>query len=135
MTAPGSDYPANWPPVPAGRGAISRQRLLVVLAALLLGAAAIAIAVIVVPKGWQVATGPSRQAGREFAAHWMQSRPAADVVTAFDIDMRCLAAADHAATQGVELANGSQLAPGRVMRAEFRNACIDEARQRAGQRQ
>lgn len=128
MTAPDMDHHADRPPAPERRGSMLRPRLLVVAAVLLLGAAVIATAVIVVPKGWQMATGPSRQAGREYAAHWMKARPTTEVVTAFDIDMRCLGAAEVAATQGVELDNGRRLGPGRVMRAEFRNACIDEAR-------
>jgi len=83
------------------------------------------------PKAWQVATGPSKQAGREFAAHWMQSGPAG-VLTASDIDLRCFAAADRAATQGVDLDDGRHLAPGRIMRSQFGPACADAVRQHLG---
>lgn len=105
--------------------------LLVVAAALLLGAAAITTAVFALPKAWQVATGPSKQAGREFAAHWMQSGPAG-VLTPSDIDMRCFAAADRAATKGVDLDDGRHLAPGRIMRSQFGPACADTVRQHLG---
>ena len=112
-------------------GVLSRHRVVVITAAtLLLGIAAIAFAVIVLPKAWQAATGPSRQAGREYAAHVMQPQPGAAGWTKFDIDMRCIAAADRASTQGAQLDNGQHLAPGRIMSAEFRNACIDEAYRR-----
>jgi len=114
-------------------GVLSRHRVVVIAAAtLLLGIAATAFAVIVFPEAWQAATGPSRQAGREYAAHVMQPQAGSAGWTTFDIDMRCIAAADRAAAQGTQLDNGQHLAPGRIMRAEFRNACIDEAHRRLG---
>lgn len=132
MSRPRREHPASAPSsVPRG-GLFSDRRLLAVGAAGFLAAAVIAIAVVVLPKMWQVGTGPSRQAGREFAAQRLQTGTPAGAATDFDIDMRCIAAADRAATQGTQLDNGRHLTPGMIIRAEFRNACIDEAHRRLG---
>ena len=134
MTTPGSDYHSGQPPAPRhGRRPLSSRRVLVfAAAALLLGAVAIVIA-LVLPKAWQTVTGPSRQAGREYAEHWLQSPTAAGPLNAFDIAVRCVYASERAAAQGVDLGDGGHLAPGRIIRTEFREACIDEAEHRVGQ--
>ncbi len=135
MTTPGSSYYGGQPPAPPRRRGLSRRWVLVLAAAIILSAAAIAVIAVVLPKAWQTATGPSRQAGREYAAHWLQSPTAIDASTAFNIDLRCVYGADQAAKQGTDLANGRHLTPGMIMRAEFRNACIDEVTQHVGQHQ
>lgn len=110
--------------------ALSRARVMV--AGVALCGAVIAVLTFALPKAWHVATEPSRVAGREYAARWVASQQSAGrtAVSKADIENRCISEAFRVASHGVRLNNGTQLSPGRIMRAEFRNACIEAAMQR-----
>lgn len=87
------------------------------------------------PKAWDHAVGPSRQAGREYAVQWLKSQQEANRtadLSKSDVEWRCIAEAIRVASQGTDLANGTHLTPGRIIRGEFTNACIDEAMQHLG---
>jgi len=103
----------------------------------LLAFCAVGIAVIAIglPKAWENAVGPSRQAGREYALRWIKVQEAAgrtDDLSKSDVEWRCMAEAFRVGSNGTDLANGTHLAPGRLMRGEFINACTDEAMRHVG---
>ncbi|WP_425561515.1 DUF2510 domain-containing protein [Mycolicibacterium llatzerense] len=122
-------HPAT-PPVTLSR---VRGRARVIAALIALCGAVVAVAIFALPKAWHLATEPSRVAGREYAARWVAGERSAGRMSNLskaDIEDRCISEANRAASQGVQLENGTRLSPGRIMRAEFRNACIEAALQR-----
>ncbi len=133
------------PPNPSTPGHLStpsatfsgvRGRARVIVAVLALCGAVVAVATFCLPKAWHLATEPSRVAGREYATHWVDDEKSSGVMTDLskaDIQNRCITAANLAASHGVRLENGTHLSPGRIIRGEFINACIQAAMQRVTQ--
>lgn len=123
------------PPPAASPGMVARHPVWALAALLAFCAIGITVVVVSLPRAWDHAVGPSRQAGREYALRWMRTQQAADRTDGLsksDVEWRCIAEANRVGSQGTVLANGTHLAPGRLMRAEFRNACIDEAMRHLG---
>lgn len=126
--------PLESPPA-VSRGFVARRPVWSLVALLTVAAAGMTVVAICLPRAWDHAVGPSRQAGREYATRWLKAQQAADRaddLTKSDVQWRCIAEANRVASQGVDLANGTHLRPGRVMRGEFTNACIDEAMHHVG---
>lgn len=111
------------------RGLVARHPLWSLVVLLAVSAAGITVMAVSFPRAWDHAVGPSRQAGREYAARWVKALQAAgtsDDLTKSDIEWRCIAEANRVGSQGTDLADGIHLRPSMVIRGEFRNACIDE---------
>jgi len=116
-------------------GFVARHPVWALTALLAFCAIGIAVTVISLPKAWENAVGPSRQAGREYALRWIKAQEAAgrtDDLSKSDVERRCTAEAFRVGSNGTDLANGTHLAPGRLMRGEFINACTDEAMHHVG---
>ena len=116
-------------------GFVARHPVWALTALLAFCAIGIAVTVISLPKAWENAVGPSRQAGREYALRWIKAQEAAgraDDLSKSDVEWRCMAEAFRVGSTGTDLANGTHLAPGRLMRGEFINACTDEAMHHVG---
>lgn len=121
-------------PSPTFSGVRGRARVIVAVVALC--GAIVALATFGLPKAWHLATEPSRVAGREYAARWAageQSAGRLSDLSKSDIENRCISEANRAASHGVRLEDGTHLSPGRIIRGEFRNACIKAALQRVTQ--
>jgi len=117
-------------------GFVERHPVWAVTALLAFCAIGIAVMVISLPKAWENAVGPSRQAGREYALRWIKVQEAAgrtDELSKSDVQRVCIAEAFRVGSKGTDLANGTHLAPGRLMRGEFINACTDAAMHHVGQ--
>ncbi|MUL78903.1 DUF2510 domain-containing protein [Mycobacterium sp. CBMA226] len=126
---PSASVPANSP------GLVARHPVWAVTALLAFCAIGIAVTAINLPKAWDHAVGPSRQAGREYALRWIKAQEAAgraDELSKSDVEWRCSAEAFRVGSKGTDLSNGTHLAPGRLMRGEFINACTDEAMKHIG---
>lgn len=129
LRQPPASVPADTP------GFVERHPVAAVTALLAFCAIGIAVTVISLPKAWESAVGPSRQAGREYALRWIKAQEAAgrtDDLSKSDVERRCTAEAFRVGSNGMDLANGTHLAPGRLMRGEFINACTDEAMHHVG---
>lgn len=126
---PPASVPADSP------GFVARHPVWALTALLAFCAIGIAVTVICLPKAWENAVGPSRQAGREYAVRWIKTHEAAgrsDDLSKSDVERRCMAEAFRVGSKGTDLANGTHLAPGMLMRGEFINACTDEAMHHVG---
>jgi len=129
LRQPPASAPADSP------GFVARHPVWSVTALLAFCAIGIAVTVISLPKAWENAVGPSRQAGREYALRWVKTQAAGGrtgELSKSDVERRCMAEAFRVGSKGTDLDNGIHLAPGRLMRGEFINACTDEAMRHLG---
>lgn len=131
--SPGQSTPPASRPV--ATGFVTRHPRWALTLVFALCAIGIVVVAVGLPKAWDRAVGPSRQAGREYALRWMKAQEAAgraDDLSKSDVEWRCSAEAFRVGSKGADLANGTHLAPGRLMRGEFIHACTAEAMQHLG---